>query len=400
MQGATALPNVARLNRALVTLWRNGALPRPVLETEALETAALRGSPVEALGFDQEWREPFAALVRSLGEEADLNPLGLAMAHGQIVAALRARMRAHALWSAYPEILTREVGAPIIILGQARSGTTRMQRLLACDERLAHTRLFESLNPVPPRFVKGLFDTRRIRATIGIALLRSLNPEQLRIHPVSVAAPEEDFGFFCFSFASAVFEAQWRVPSFSRWWEAADGSFLYREFKALLQTGGWFRGEPEAKPRILKAPQFMQDLPAVLGAFPDARLIFLERNIEQVVPSGASLIWNQMRVQSDSVDPEWIGDEWLRKIRLREQIAAQTLASRPDVRRITVAYEAMNRDWRGEIERVYDWLGLDLSPALVASMAKYVDNARDHLGHRYSLDQFGLSRAKVLRGQA
>jgi hypothetical protein len=339
-------------------------------------------------------------LVRSLRDEADLNPVGLVMAHGQIVAALRARMRAHALWRAHPEILERPIRAPIIVLGQARSGTTRMQRLLACDTRLAHTRLFESLNPVPPRFVRGLLDTRRLRAAFGIGLLRALNPEQLRIHPVSIAAPEEDFGFFCFSFACPVFEAQWRVPSFSRWWETADRRFVYREFRALLQTSLWFRGDPDDKPRILKAPHFMQDLPAVLEAFPDARLICLERDLEQVVPSSASLIWNQMRVQSDGADPEWIGHEWLCKIELRKRIAEETLASRPDVPRITIAYEGMNRDWQREIERIYQWLDLELSPELLARMAAYLAGARDHLGHAYSLDQFGLSRAKVLRSEA
>ena len=114
-----------------------------------MEARALRGAAREAFGPDQEWRTPFEILLRSLREEADLNPLGLTMAHGQLVLALRARIRAASLWRDHPEILERSIRAPIVILGQMRSGTTRLQRLLACDDRLAHTRFHESLIPVP-----------------------------------------------------------------------------------------------------------------------------------------------------------------------------------------------------------------------------------------------------------
>jgi hypothetical protein len=53
------------------------------------------------------------------------------------------------LWRAQPEIRDRPIPEPIVILGQMRSGTTRLQRLLACDDRFAHTRLYESLIPAP-----------------------------------------------------------------------------------------------------------------------------------------------------------------------------------------------------------------------------------------------------------
>ncbi|HET9428470.1 MAG TPA: sulfotransferase, partial [Allosphingosinicella sp.] len=139
MSEPEALPNVRRLNRALEAAWRSGLVPAPALASEALEAAALGARPKEAFGPDQSWREPFSVLVHSLQTEADLNPLGKTMAHGQIVMALKARIRGSALWRRHPEILDRPCRPPIIILGQMRSGTTRMQRLLACDDRLTHT---------------------------------------------------------------------------------------------------------------------------------------------------------------------------------------------------------------------------------------------------------------------
>jgi hypothetical protein len=381
----------------LEAAWRAGILPRPRLERDVLVDAALRGAPPSDLGPEAHWQEPLDRLLASLRDEAALNPLGLAMAHGQIVMMLRARMRATRLWQAHPDILDRPLSAPIVILGQMRSGTTRLQRLLACDPRFAFTRTYQSLIPVPFATRPARRDGRAWRARVMLALLHRLNPELARIHPTAADAPEEEFGLFGFGFGSAQYEAQWRVPSFARWWEQADRRPLYRDFRTLLQTNGWFRREDPSRPHILKAPQFLQDLPALLGVFPDARLIRLRRDPGEAVASAASLVWNQMRLQSDAADPAWIGREWLGKTRLRERIADDALAARPDVRCLDMDYGAMNRDWQAEMRRIYDFLGLELAPEPSRRMHRYLAGAGAHRGHLYSLDQFGLTPAEVER---
>ena len=99
-----------------------------------------------------------------------------------------------------------------------------------------------------------------------------------------------------------------------------------------------------------------------------------------------------MRIQSDRADKAWIGREWLRKTKLREDRATAALEGVPAVH---VDYDAMTRDWRAELSRVYDFLGLELSPGLANRMSSSLASARHHLGHRYSLDQFGLSDANL-----
>jgi len=393
MESAAPLPNVARANQILTGLRRLRLLSPPILDAAALEARALRGAPSDALGSDDSWREPFSILVRSLREEADLNPVGCAMARAWIIMGLRTRIRAAALWRAHPEILERPIPAPIIILGQMRSGTTRMQRLLACDHRFAHTRLFESLIPVPQ-------PGRRVRARAGAAVLHLLNPALRHIHPSSPSAPEEEFGLFDFSFGNAMFEAMWRVPTFTSWWEKADRASLYREFRALLQTIAWHRGDRVGRPWVLKVPRFMEDVPILLETFPDARLLSLDRDLETVVASSASLAWNHMRIHSDRTDRAWIGREWLRKTLLRKALAEEARSARPDVPQFATSFDAMDRDWHGEIGRIYDFLGLALLPPVLARMEHYMTNARSHLGHRYSLDQFGLGAGFVTPGRA
>jgi hypothetical protein len=128
-----------------------------------------------------------------------------------------------------------------------------------------------------------------------------------------------------------------------------------------------------------------------METFPDARPILIERDAAEVVPSSASLVWSQMRIQSDRADKTWVGREWLRKTRLRAERCRAALPSSC----LRVGYEAMSRDWRGEMARIYDHLGLDLTPEVERRMADYLAGARAHGGHRYTLEEFGLTAGDV-----
>ncbi|HEX8414873.1 MAG TPA: sulfotransferase, partial [Sphingomicrobium sp.] len=191
-------------------------------------------------------------------------------------------------------------------------------------------------------------------------------------------------------FGSA-FEAQWYVPNYTAAVESNDGVAVYREFRRLLQTLRWLRRDTSDRPWVLKVPQFAQDLPALLKVFPDARVIYLSRDPLDVVASSASLVCNQMSLQSHSVDPHWIGREWSRKVRLREarMLAAKTTATVPQ---IELAYEDVGRNWLSEMQRVYRMLRLPLDDRARAAMADYVRSSEPgrRRPHHYDPVRFGL----------
>jgi hypothetical protein len=388
-------PRLSGVNDALDRAWGKGWLSRPSLEPRVLLTRAQAKTGLEDAGTDDGWRGRLDLLTESLDREAALTPLGLTIAHGQLVAALANRLRAQALWHRHPEILEQPIVAPIVVLGQMRSGSTRMQRLLACDARLTFTRFFESWNPLPGG-TAGLPDDRRLRGWLGLRCAAMLNPEFDAIHPTAVNAPDEETGLHNVSIFGAAFEAQWRIPSFARAGEVADTRPVYAEFKRLLQTIAWLRRGERPRPWVLKMPQLTQDLDALLSVFPDARLVCLDRAPEALVASSASLAHSQMRVQSTHVDLRWIGREQLRKIALRERRMREALA-RTDAPRVRVAFDAMNRDWRGEMRRVYAMLALPLTAEVEARMARYLARPqhRKLAAHRYRLADYGLADAEV-----
>lgn len=383
------------VNEGLERAWQRGWFSRPSLEPGALLAAARQTSGLSDFGVDDGWRDRLDRLSTALHEEAALTPLGTTIAHGQLVAALGGRLRATAMWQRRPEIAEVPLHAPIIVVGQMRSGSTRMQRLLACDRRFAYTRFFESWNPLP-RWNWLPVDDRRLRGWLALRVAHWLNPKFGVIHPVRPHQADEEIGLHNVALYGAAFEAQWRIPSFARHAEGLDGRPIYAEFRRHLQTIKWLRRDTRDRPWILKLPQFSQDLDAVLHTFPDARIVVLHRDPHEVVGSSASLVHNQMIVQSDHVDRHWIGREWLRKVALRTERTAAA-RERHAVPSVDVAFQDMHEDWRREMRRVYTMLQTPFTREAERAMWKFMARRghRKLQRHRYDIADYGLTAEQI-----
>jgi hypothetical protein len=145
---------------------------------------------------------------------------------------------------------------------------------------------------------------------------------------------------------------------------------------------------------VLKAPAFTEDLPALLATFPDAQLIFLDRDRDQLAASSSSLVWHHMRLHSDAADRAWIGQEWQRKIALRSERIRAFRTARPGVPQIDLSFAAMNEDWEREMERLYAFLDLDLTSQVRARMRRYAATAKAHRRHKYRAEDFRLAPAQ------
>ncbi len=366
-------------NELLSTAWRRKWLPEPELDPDVIVAVAGRTTGLPRSDITGCWYDRLTLLLTALEEEAALTPLGRTIAYGQLTAAVANRFRAEELLRRYPEILDIPVRAPVVIVGQMRSGSTRVQRLLACDTRLTFTRFYESWNPVPrkpTRFFKG---DRPLRAWLGLTCARFLDPAFDKLHPTGVFQPDEEIGLHSLSIFGAAFETQWRVPSFTSHIEAMESRRVYQEFKRFLQILAWLRRSGADRPWLLKVPQFTQDLSALQAVFPAARLIYLQRDLAAVVASSEALVHNQMQLQSDRVDRDWIRREWQRKVMLRAERVSEAQA-RSHAPSVDIDYEAMNRDWLAGVERIYRMLGMPLTEQVVAKMGCYMRQSRS-LGH-------------------
>jgi len=380
------LPLAAWSNRALAKV------PAPTLDPDRIEHYVVGRAGVPRVPGEH-WRGPFRALCADLERSARLSPLGRMMANGQLVGLLKARCRAEQLLTRYPEIHDEPVRAPIIIMGPMRSGSTRVQRLLACDPRLSATRLFETLFPVP----HGRGDRRRVVAAAAVhASLRILNPAVQQIHPSGPLRSDEEFGYLSFAFHSGQFGVQWDVPDFIAGEARRDHEPVAAELRTLLQVNSWARGGAGARRPLLKCPAYSGMAEALLEVFPDARLICLTRDPVKVVASSASLVFQQRRIHSDEADPRRIGPEWLERTATRERQLASARRAHPDVPAFDLHYDEVSADWVGEMHRLYRFLRMPLEREVLGRMERYLGGAKAHRGHRYRSEDFGLSDEAIL----
>ena len=350
---------------------------------------------------DESFLPAMGILLDSVEREAGLNPFGRFNVRTRVVRSLKNRLWAEACFAAHPEIRERRIAAPIVIVGPHRSGTTRIQRMLATDARVQHLRTWEGFNPAPRQTSPDLGRADRyqeVRAMLAAG--REAYPGAFTAHPMDADWPEEEMLLLNHSFCSFSLLGLYQVPSYYRWFLDADKTFAYRYMADLMRLISWDRGDAEDKRWILKNPQHMLDLDLLSRIFPDARLVFTHRDPIKTVGSIMSLVWSYAVQHTDLPCRARIRDVWLD---FCEQMARRCMESRdniPAAQQLDVQYEDMNRDWRGSMRRIYDFAGIEFSAEAERAQQDWLQaSAREnhHGGHRYALEDFGVTAEEVDR---
>ncbi len=374
--------------RLLHWIWDKGLHNRPSLHPASLWATGTRGFTAEDESFARseddvaDFRMRLDALTTSLRDEARLNALGHTIAYGQLTAAIRKRHALGQMWRKNPGIWETPIAAPIIVVGQMRAGTTRMHRLLAADPAHAGTRFCNSLNPVQPRL-----DYRALKSHIGLSIARKINPWLDMLHPFGATRVDEELPWLSQSLDACAYEAQYRIPSFIALSEETNADPIYREFARILRSDAALMRNA-ALPRVLKCPQYAEDLDAMLAQFPDARVVVTRRDKDAVLASTLSMVTSQMAFQTDHADLREIEQTWRRKLELREARMEKALSTwnGPVAQ---VEFDALGADWVREITRTYRELGLELTFNAMAAMRAEQQRAANspHNRHRQSYNQ-------------
>jgi len=383
------------LTALLPRLWARGTLPYPDLQPETVIAQARRAARTDDFGPEQDWRPALERFLASCRNEAGLNVVGRTISHGQALKVLAERARTFARLRERPDLAERRLAPPLVIVGPMRSGTTRLQRMLALHPGLVHLRLYEATNPVPPR---GRFDARPATTSAMLAAARAINPTILAVHPMRARWPDEELGLLEASFWGAQLEAQRPIPSYARWCESADARPAYGHLARLLRLIGGARGDDPARPWLLKTPQHMANLPTLFETFPGARVILTDRDPVRVVASSASLAWNNMVMQTDTLDPAWVGREWLHKTAHRDAAVKAYRAKPHAPEMLDIGFEEAGADPLGAMARALDFARLRFTPEVRDAATRWLaqEAARPrHNAHRYCLEDFGLDAATV-----
>ncbi len=373
-------------------------LARVRLDEAQLLDQARRETGLDDYG-DDAFLAPLRVLLTALDSEARLNPFGRLHAKTGIVESLKNRLWAQACFKAEPEIRRLPIVAPIIIVGPVRSGTTRLQRLLAADPRLQYLTAWEGFNPAPrpgqPEFGRA---ARRQEVERFLRTGHRLNPAAFAAHPMSTDEAEEEILLLNHGFCGLSASLLYDVPSRTRWLLQHDKQAAYRDMADMLRLIAWSRGEAGRRRWVLKTPQHMLDLPVLLKTFPDARLVFTHRDPVQTAASTMSLAWNFGVHNVGRPLRTTVRDTCLM---LCEEMARRCIADReliPPAQQLDVYYEDTNRDWRGQMQRVSSFAGLEWNTLAEQAMTAWLagsNRENRHGRHRYTCEDYLVSRAEI-----
>ncbi len=347
---------------------------------------------------DDSYREPLERLLLSLQSEAELNAIGQAVLRQRVVDILATRLRVQAWLKRHPEILDEQIREPLVIVGLPRTGTTMLHRTIAADPRMFAPLWFETRFPCPALdWDPAGVDQRVVDGKAEMAAMLEANPDLLSVHPMDAMGPDEDIMLLEQSFYSFNIQSFAWLPGFDAWIEAQDHRVGYRYLELLLKFLQWQKKQAgqHAERWTIKAPHHLHYMDLVLEVFPDARVVQSHRDPLETIPSLASMIYELWRIYSDSADPVRVGQQWSRKF---ARGMAHTMSVRDagaEGRFLDLWFKDTVSDPLGEIRKVYDFIGMGLTPQAEAEMRAWRDFTRRELRptHAYSLEQFGFTES-------
>ena len=310
------------------------------------------------------------------------------------------------LFPAYQEQTIRQ---PVFIIGNPRSGTTYLQRLLARDENNFLSMRTWEIFTAPSILTRKIISlTARIARAIGIQIthrirrLERLWKESDRIHRLKLRAPEEDEYLFIHNFSTM------KIWSFAAMEEEADPYIYFDDkipasqknrmmdfYQACIKRHIHYR-KGGSKHYLSKNPNFTPAIDTLLERFPDAKFIYLIRTPLKAIPSHVSLKEREWQMLGSPLEKYACRDFILRSSDHWYAYPLQKLKGLPEDQAVIVPFDDLVSNTKNTVQVIYHRLGLELSPEFKDLLEVETQKAKNHRSqHRYSSEPMGIDPQRL-----
>ncbi len=302
-------------------------------------------------------------------------------------------------------IAAEPIPPPVFIIGHWRSGTTFLHELLASDERFLAPTTFECFCP------EHFLSLSRVLTWFPFLMPKSRpmddmamgwnrpQEDEFALLAAGVGSPYEGFFFPNHRAEAQPYLHPEDLPDEERRaWEEALTAFLravaYRRRRQRRR-----RKSPEPTHFLLKSPTHTARIAQLAALFPGARFVHIARDPYRVFAS-SRLLWPAMSTRqllhatetpdepgAPALDAFVLGQMETLYRDFEADIAALPAGTYAELR-----YEALVRDPRTEIARLYAALGLS-QPATNAAIDAHLERMAGYRPNRFALDE--ASRAMV-----
>src|SRR5689334_3211653 len=310
----------------------------------------------------------------------------------------------------FPAYKNHPIEKPLFILGNLRSGSTFLHRLLSRDRETFTSLTTWDIYLTPSVTQKKItqFVARLDNKFLGGTLHRLLHKfdaatlGKLKIHPISFFQPEEDENIHLHIwdgyFVTFLFPFMNEMPNYQHFDEALSPEHKRRImifYRSMLQRHLYATGN---KYFVAKNPAFSAKIETLAEFFPDARIIYLARNPLDMLPSTISWYNYARRQFTDPADKGYIWvDEIVDLTQYWYRHPLQYLDSHPSPRHLIMKYDDLIQRPESVIRAFYEQFGYPDKPGL----PKIIDQAvKETLAynseHEYSYEEMGFTRQQIV----
>jgi hypothetical protein len=302
----------------------------------------------------------------------------------------------------------QEVEAPVFIIGNFRSGSTLLQRLIAQDQRemtamqtweiylapsITQRKLFRFASRYDNKLFDGWFKKQLMKqddASLG----------EIPMHRVGLWEVDEDegilihnntstFSMFVFPFLDAFrpylyFDTE--MPEDER---KMSMEFYYRMVQKHMYLN-------KGKRYIAKNPAFSVKIDSLREYFPDAKFIYLIRNPVDMLASKTSFfsfIWHYF---GNPLEEYPFREELLELTRHWYTYSLDRLETLPESEYLVLRYDHLVGNLQASIRTIYDHFGISFSEEYSLVVNEAVEKAANYVSkHKYSLTEIGYTPDQV-----
>lgn len=309
----------------------------------------------------------------------------------------------------YPGFRRVPVDAPLFVVGNARSGTTHMHRLLCGDgDRFSYFRTWELMLPsiVQKKFVRflGRVDERLLRGAVERRLRGQQDltlAEVRKMHDWRLDAAEEDEFILFHNWSSASLTLIFPYMRGLEYLFYVD----HRPERERRRVMGFYRSMVQrqiylyggATIHCSKNPTFVLKMRSILETFPDARFVYMARHPDETIPSLLDVMghyWEAMGTDPAILEESvrLLGELQVEQYRHAREVLEELSPSQC----VEVRYADLLESPKKILEDVYSRFGLEISD----DYAAFLDTEQEKAERYESEHEYDLSAHAEIRERA
>ena len=310
----------------------------------------------------------------------------------------------------FPAYKQQAIEKPFFILGNFRSGSTFLHRLLSRDANqftsLRTWDIFLMPSIVQRKFFKQLAKIDRTFGSPLVGALKSIDKRSLgkvRIHKISMFEPEEDENIllhaFSTFFVSFMFPFLDDLPPYQFFDDALPASEKKRImtfYKACIQRHLYATGGK--RHFVSKSPAGSAKIETLLEFFPDARILYLVRNPLDMLPSTISWLSYAWNMFSNPGEKYLYRDQVLALTKYWYHHPLEVIDRNPAPNKMVLNYDDLIRWPEQVIRSFYEQFGYIQNDGMEKIIQNAIEESRTyHSDHVYHYEEMGFSHEEILR---